>query len=121
MKKFHRTPLTQSISLALLGSVVAVTVVLPAHAQDETSAVLEEVIVTATKREQNLQDVALSVQVLGNQQLEDLNVRSFEDFVNFLPTVSYCFYAQCRLLPGRTTGDHDQPGPGYPHVRYRPG
>ncbi len=90
MRKFNRNPLTQSISMALLGSVVAATVVVPAHAQDDdNSAVLEEVIVTATKREQNLQDVALSIQVLGNQQLEDLNVRSFEDFVHFMPTVSY--------------------------------
>ena len=89
MRKFNRNPLTQSISMALLGSVVTATVVMPVHAQDEDSAVLAEVIVTATKREQNLQDVALLVQVLGNQQLEELNVRSFEDFVHFMPTVSY--------------------------------
>ena len=89
MRKFNRNPLTQSISMALLGSVVTATVVMPVYAQDDNSAVLEEVIVTATKREQNLQDVALSIQVLGNQQLEDLNVRSFEDFVHFMPTVSY--------------------------------
>ncbi|MEE8338795.1 MAG: TonB-dependent receptor, partial [Xanthomonadales bacterium] len=48
-----------------------------------------EVIVTAQKREQSLQDVALSVQVLGNQQLENLNIRSFEDVIDFLPTVSW--------------------------------
>jgi outer membrane receptor protein involved in Fe transport len=74
--------------MALVGSVVAATVVMPAQAQDNT-AQLEEVIVTAQKREQNMQDVALSIQVLGNQQLEELNVRSFDDFINFLPTVSY--------------------------------
>ena len=89
MKKFHRNQLTQSISLALVGSVVAATVVVPAQAQDESSALLEEVIVTAQKREQNLQDVAVSIQVLDNEQLENLGVRSFDDFVNFLPTVSY--------------------------------
>ncbi len=89
MRTFNRKQLTQSISMALMGSVVAATVVVPAQAQEGNSAVLEEVIVTATKRTQNLQDVALSVQVLGNQQLEELNVRSFEDFINFLPTVSF--------------------------------
>ena len=89
MKKFYRNQLTQSISMALVGSVVAVTVVAPVQAQDERSALLEEVIVTAQKREQNLQDVAVSIQVLGNEQLENLNVRSFEDFIDFLPTVSY--------------------------------
>ena len=81
--------MTQSISMALLGSVVAATVVVPAQAQDDSNAMLEEVIVTAQKREQNLQDVAVSLQVLGNQQLQDLNVRAFEDFIAFLPTVSY--------------------------------
>jgi outer membrane receptor protein involved in Fe transport len=89
MKKFSRKPLTQSISMALVGSVVAATVVVPVQAQDDNSAILEEVIVTAQKREQNLQDVAVSIQVLGNEQLENLNVRSFDDFVDFLPTVSY--------------------------------
>ena len=89
MKKLHRNQLTQSISMALLGSVVAATIVVPAYAQDDDQAVLEEVIVTAQKREQNLQDVAVSIQVLGNEQLENLNVRSFEDFINFLPTVSF--------------------------------
>jgi outer membrane receptor protein involved in Fe transport len=89
MKKFNRNPLTQSISMALLGSVVSATIVVPAQAQDNSDNLLEEVIVTAQKREQNLQDVAVSIQVLGNQQLQDLNVKAFEDFINFLPTVSY--------------------------------
>jgi len=89
VKVFKRNQLTKSISMALVGTAVAATVVAPAFGQDDTSAFLEEVIVTAQKREQNLQDVAVSIQVLGNEQLENLYVRSFDDFVNFLPTVSY--------------------------------
>ena len=95
MRKFNRNQLTQSISMALVGSVVAATVVVPVQAQDdnsvaaEDSAMLEEVLVTAQKREQSLQDVPISIQVLGNKQLENLNVRGFEDFIDFLPTVSY--------------------------------
>ncbi len=89
MKIFNRNQLTKSISMALAGTVVAVTVVAPVQAQDDDSALLEEVIVTAQKRAQNLQDVAISIQVLGNEQLENLNVRSFEDFIDFMPTVSY--------------------------------
>jgi outer membrane receptor protein involved in Fe transport len=89
MKKFNRKQLTNSISMALAGSVVAATVVVPAQAQDETAGMLEEVIVTAQKREQSLQDVAVSIQVLDNTALEDLNIRSFEDVIDFLPTVSW--------------------------------
>jgi outer membrane receptor protein involved in Fe transport len=73
-----------------MSGVAALTVTsVPAFAQEESANLIEEVTVTAQKREQNLQDVAVSIQVLGNQQLEDLNVRSFDDFINFLPTVSY--------------------------------
>ena len=57
-----------------------------AQAQD---AALEEIIVTAQKRTQNLQDVPISVQVLGNQQLEELNINGFEDYILFMPTVSF--------------------------------
>jgi len=89
MKQLNRKQLTQSISLALAGTVVAATIVVPAQAQENGAAMLEEVIVTAQKRTQNLQDVAVSVQVLGNQQLEDLQIRAFEDFIDFLPTVSW--------------------------------
>ena len=75
--------------MALTGSAFAVMAMAPAQAQDEGSAAIDEIVVTATKREESLQDVAVSVQVLGNQQLENLNVRAFADFIDFLPTVSY--------------------------------
>ena len=55
-------------------------------AQDLT---LEEVIVTAQKREQNLQDIPVSVQVLGTQELEQLDISDFTDYVQYLPSVSF--------------------------------
>ncbi|WP_321391818.1 TonB-dependent receptor [Emcibacter sp.] len=59
------------------------------YAAEEGEVVLEEIIVTSQKRESSLQDVSLSVQVLGKQQLEDLNVNAFDDYIQFLPTVSF--------------------------------
>jgi len=88
VNKFKRNHLARSISLILAGSAVSAMTVAPAQAQDDSSAVLDEIIVTAQKREQNLQDVAVSIQVLGNEQLENLNIRSFEDMIDFLPTVA---------------------------------
>ncbi len=38
-----------------------------------------EIIVTAQKREQNLQDVPISVQALGESRLENAQVASFDD------------------------------------------
>ena len=56
-----------------------------AFAQD---LALEEIVVTAQKREQSLQDVPVSVNVLGEQELEELNITGFADYFQFLPTVS---------------------------------
>jgi outer membrane receptor protein involved in Fe transport len=75
-------------------ALLASTFVIPsAHvmAQDADSGgfELEEIVVTSQKRQENLQDVAVSVQVLGNTQLENLNVNGFDDYVKFLPTVSF--------------------------------
>lgn len=49
---------------------------------------LEEVIVTATKRAENLQDVAVSVAVLGEEKLDQLNVANFDDYIRYLPGVN---------------------------------
>ena len=49
---------------------------------------LEEVIVTAQKRTENLQDVPISIQALGTEQLEELQVNNFRDYVQMLPTVT---------------------------------
>ena len=55
----------------------------PAYAQ-----VLEEVLVTATKRTENAQDVPVAVQVLDQQALDDLNIGNFDDYIRFLPNVT---------------------------------
>ncbi|MBX3696106.1 MAG: TonB-dependent receptor plug domain-containing protein, partial [Steroidobacteraceae bacterium] len=46
-------------------------------------------VVTAQKREESLQDVPLSIQALGTTRLEELHVTSFNDYVKFLPSVSF--------------------------------
>jgi iron complex outermembrane receptor protein len=75
-------------------ALLATTLILPSTSvlgqdQDSDGFALEEIVVTAQKRQENLQEVAVSVQVLGNTQLENLNVNGFDDYVKFLPTVSY--------------------------------
>ena len=48
-----------------------------------------DIIITATKREENLQDVPISIQALGTQRLEELNVASFNDYTKLTPSVSF--------------------------------
>ena len=48
-----------------------------------------EIIVTAQKREENLQNVPISVQAIGTRRLDQLNITNFEDYTKQLPSVSY--------------------------------
>jgi outer membrane receptor protein involved in Fe transport len=63
----------------------------PALAQEQAQQQgLEELVVTATKTgEQSLQDVPLSIQAIGTEKLEEYNITKFDDYVKFLPSVSY--------------------------------
>ncbi|GAC1310031.1 MAG: TonB-dependent receptor [Steroidobacteraceae bacterium] len=61
----------------------------PARAEQPASAgSLEEVVVTAQKRTESLQNVPLSITALGSQQLEDLHVQNFDDYIKYLPSVT---------------------------------
>jgi len=50
---------------------------------------LEEIVVTAQKRSEDLQKVPISLQVLSGQELEQLQVTGFDDYAKFLPSLSY--------------------------------
>jgi iron complex outermembrane receptor protein len=97
MKTFKRRA-----TLALLLASVAVTS--PAFAQDDTAAATEEqddngeIVVTAQKREENLQDVPISITALGTQKLDDLNITDFKEYSVMLPSLSFQ-----TLQPGVTT------------------
>ncbi|WP_068877550.1 MULTISPECIES: TonB-dependent receptor [unclassified Phenylobacterium] len=53
-----------------------------------SSAELEEIVVTAQKRSENLQDVPISIQALGSERLESLQVNDTVDYVKFMPSVT---------------------------------
>src|SRR5450631_2665596 len=58
-------------------------------APDTEQGTLEEVVVTAQKRSEDLQKVPISLQVLGNERLQELQVHDFDDTAKFLPSLSY--------------------------------
>jgi iron complex outermembrane recepter protein len=77
----------------------AVAAILSAHAAQAAHAAdaapnttaaggLQEVIVTANRREENLQDVPITIQALTAETLKQLNVQTFDDFVKYLPNVT---------------------------------
>jgi iron complex outermembrane receptor protein len=49
---------------------------------------LQEIIVTANRREEDLQNVPMTIQVLTGETLAKLNTTTFDDFVKYLPGVT---------------------------------
>ena len=47
-----------------------------------------DIVVTASKREQNLQDVPLAITAIGTERLDQLQVKEFQDVIKFLPSVT---------------------------------
>lgn len=101
-----------------LGALLAGAGAVQAQQADEEAGRLNEVVVTALKTQQNLQDVPVSIQALGTEKLEALGVSSFDDYVKYLPSVSYQQlgpgFARV-FMRGAAAGDngnHSGPQPG---------
>src|SRR6185437_2274821 len=61
----------------------------PAFAQEQpASGGLEEVVVTAQKRAESLQNVPLSITAIGSEQIEQLNIQKADDYIRLLPSVT---------------------------------
>src|SRR5579864_7063157 len=78
---------------AILGASSTALVFAAAPAADTSASTTEgalgEVVVTAQRRAENLQDVPITVQAISGQQLEQLNVVSFNDLLKYTPNISY--------------------------------
>ena len=72
---FRKKPLALAITLTSLSAS-------PTYSQ------IEEVIVTATKRPESLQDVPVSVSAIQEETLDQLGVSNFEDYLIQLPNVT---------------------------------
>ncbi|MFM5886090.1 MAG: TonB-dependent receptor [Novosphingobium sp.] len=74
------------VAVAMLGAGGA-----PAFAQDAQQTAddggIEQIIVTATRRDEAVNSIPLAIQALGGKQLEQLNVTNFEKLVEYLPSV----------------------------------
>ncbi len=61
----------------------------PAAEASDSSGGLQEVIVTARKVSENLQDVPISVDVLTKKDMQNLGISSFDDYAQKMPSISY--------------------------------
>ena len=79
------TPLAAAISAALAPNGAA-------QAQDSDSATLDEIIVTATKRAENVQDIPASIQAITEATLNKIGASGIEDYSRFIPAVNVVSY-----------------------------
>lgn len=76
MKAFSSVGLAVAVTLLAAGPVVA-----------QESDALEEVVVTATKREQTLQDISVAVTVTSAETLERAQIRNLSDLQSVVPSL----------------------------------
>jgi len=67
-----------------LCAILGIAIMAPVHAQDE---VIEEVIVTATKREQTLQEVPVAVSVTDSETIERAQILDIKDLQTVVPSL----------------------------------
>jgi len=78
-KKTFRSP-----RLALTALALAIPITSPAN----EPLLLEEIVVTAQKREQSLQDVPIAVAAMGGEKINDVGIVNLEELTLYIPNVS---------------------------------
>src|SRR5215469_6683533 len=78
----RKLPLATAISAILAAPVVHAA---DATAPAEDTGALGEIVVTAQKKTENLQNVPISIEVLDTQKLEQLHVEGLDDYVKLSP------------------------------------
>jgi iron complex outermembrane receptor protein len=76
----------------------AVTAGAPAVHADQAVTPFEEVVVTAQRREQNIQDVGIAVTPLGEKALHDLNITTATDIVKAVPNLKMNAYSSAQVV-----------------------
>jgi iron complex outermembrane recepter protein len=77
----------------LIGGILAIGIAtgfphLAKSADIEPSAGLEEIIVTAQRRQENMQEVPISMSAITGATLENLGIRDFNDYAALIPNLS---------------------------------
>ncbi len=83
-QKMEKRLIAQAVAWATLGSSLAIA----PQAVLAQAALLEEVVVTARKREESLQDVPIAVTAFTSAQIDDAGIERPQDFIRLTPNVS---------------------------------
>ncbi len=86
MNTHHK--LSLAISAVLSGYAGAAQAADPAPAPAD-SAGIEDIVVTAQRRDESIQNVPITIQALTGEQLTQLNVQTFDDLLKYTPNVTF--------------------------------
>ena len=67
------------VASLLASSMLTPALARAADAAASSAGQVTELVVTAEKREENIQTIAMSVQALGAKRIDELNITEFED------------------------------------------
>ncbi|HEY2678123.1 MAG TPA: TonB-dependent receptor [Steroidobacteraceae bacterium] len=76
------------ITSILIAALAIVVFIEPVWAQVEPSSNLEEIVVTARKRNENFQDVPITVDVFTAQEIKSAGIESPRDFIAMVPNMT---------------------------------
>ena len=77
------------VLLPLAASAMSALWISPSFAQADSRAMLEEVVVTARRREESLQDTPLAVSALGSEMLDNMGISDIEDVETLAPSLQF--------------------------------
>ena len=86
---FQRSPVSVAVAAALCGAAVLPGGAAFAADSSASSEGLQEIVVTARKRTENLQDVPQSIDVFTSKDLQNLSISQFEDYATKTPSISF--------------------------------
>jgi iron complex outermembrane recepter protein len=84
-----RSKLALAIAAVLSGTATMHGAPALAAGASSDNSTLEEVVVTARKRTENLQDVPISMAVFSSKELQNLAISQFEDYATITPSISF--------------------------------
>ncbi len=79
--------MSHELSLASHARPIFAVLAMALPAMAVQAAVLDEVVVTAQKRDQNIQDVGIAISAFTGDQMKALNIQTSSDIVAFVPGV----------------------------------
>src|SRR5882724_5056078 len=87
---FRGSAAASKISLAVAAALAVAPPRAPAAQPSEASSgALQEIVVTARKRQENLQDVPLSIDVFTRKDMQNLGITGFDDYAQKVPSISF--------------------------------